>query len=89
MFMKFEDDLPIFGCIKDIIIVNCECLFILIPYVGHTFSTHYNAYEVSCELTNYVVYKQENLIDHHTLTLNNSFVTSCHRTYICVKYHEF
>ena len=43
-----EDDMPVFGSIKDIIIkqnIN-DTLFILQPYRVSTFNTHYYSYEV-------------------------------------------
>ena len=41
---SFDEEIPVFGKIVDIIITKfSDCLFILIPYIGINFHTHYNA----------------------------------------------
>lgn len=87
----FDEDIPIFGKIADIIIPpSGKCLFILIPYVGYTFCSHLNSYKVHHITSTYLVYTQQELVDYHTLSLNKSFARSlAHNNYVCMKYHVF
>ena len=47
VLVTFDDDIPIFGRIKDIIVTaSGEFLFVFVPYVGALFNYHYHSYEV-------------------------------------------
>ena len=46
VLVTFDDDIPIFGRIKDIYVTaSGECLFVFVP-VGALFNYHYHSYEV-------------------------------------------
>ena len=69
-----EDDMPVFGYIKDIIIkqeIN-NTLFILQPYRASTFNPHYYSYEVY-PVSEHLIYLQKELADYHPLSLSKSF----------------
>ena len=89
VFVTIEDEKPIFGLIEDIIVVQGDCYFVLAPYIGLTFCSHFNAYEVHCTPSQFIVCKQSDLIDYHLLTLCKSFDSNCHKSYVCLKYHVF
>ena len=61
-----EDDLPVFGVIKDILIKQNlnDTLFILQPYRTHTFNAHYYSDEVY-PVNETLIYKHKELADHH------------------------
>ena len=90
VFVSIEDETPIFGYIQDIIVVHGDCYFVLVPYIGHTFCSHFNAYEVDspCQY-NVIISSQNDLIDYHLLTLNKSFDLNCQKSFVCLKYHVF
>lgn len=88
VFIAIDEEVPVFGKVKDIIVVHGLCFFVLVPYVGYNFCTHFNAYEVEHCSNQYIICKQEELIDHHLLTINKSFGAS-QKLYICLKYHVF
>ena len=57
-------------------------------YLPQRFNHHYNAYEV--ELVNeYIILKQEDLIDSHPLSLSKSFDTAVSSNFVTLKYHVF
>lgn len=86
-----DDDTPVFGRILDIIVVSLhdDCLFVMCPYIGSSFSAHYNAYQVHTpDVSQYLFYKQKKLTDHHILSLSKSFDPSLsHILYVCLKYN--
>ena len=52
MLCTFDDDIPIFGEVVDIIVtMSGVCLFALKPYIGYQFSSHFNSYEVTLKAT--------------------------------------
>ena len=72
-----EDDLPVFGVIKDIIIKQDlhDTLFILQPYRASTFNAHFYSYEVY-PVSETLIYTQKELADHHPLCISKSFSLS-------------
>ena len=72
-----EDDLPVFGVIKDIVIKQdlSDTLFILQPYRTSTFNTHYYSYEVY-PVSETLIYTQKELADYHPLWISKSFSSS-------------
>ena len=47
----FDNDVPVFGCIHDIVTNNLlQCSFVLVPYIGYEFHAHLNAYAVEKEI---------------------------------------
>ena len=87
----FDEDIPIFGLIVDIIIPSSQdCLFILVPYIGYSFNHHFNSYEVQINSAKHLVYRQSELLDYHPLNLSNSFSSALNHTlFVCLKYHVF
>ena len=85
--MDFEDE-PLFGCIKDVIVVNSTCFFVLIPFLESNFYAHYNAYEVNTP-GQFIIYRQEDFVDYHPLALTKSFSSSCQKPFVSLKYHVF
>ena len=72
-YIEEEDDLPVFGVIKDILIKQNlnDTLFILQPYRTHTFNAHYYSYEVY-PVSETLIYKYKELADHHPLCISFS-----------------
>lgn len=91
VFCAIDDHTPLFGKIKDILVLPSQnCLFTLVPYEGTYFCSHFNAYELHCMDFNYLLYSQEDLIDHRTLSISKSFSRLLsHKRYLCLKYHVF
>ena len=76
-YIEEEDDLPVFGVIKDILIKQNlnDTLFILQPYRTHTFNAHYYSYEVY-PVSETLIYKHKELADHHPLCISKAFSLS-------------
>lgn len=73
----YEDDVPVFGKIKDILLQpnKDNSLFILTPFTCTRFNRHFYSYEVvATEET--LIYQQEELLDYHPLYLSKSFNVS-------------
>ena len=74
-----DDDLPVFGVIKDITIKIKQdlnnTLFILQPYRASTFNAHFYLYEVY-PVSETLIYTQKELADHHPLCISKSFSLS-------------
>lgn len=89
VFCTIDEDIPVFGKIIDIVVISHDdCVLVLRPYVGSNFCSHYNAYEVHPSHSQYLIYKQKDLIDHHTLSMNKSFAPSlAYKNFVCLKYH--
>ena len=68
------DDDPVFGKLVDIVInqQNDKCWLILQPFIVTGYNTHYNAYKVE-PLFDYIICQQQDLADHHILTITKSF----------------
>lgn len=86
VFVNFKDEIPIFGYIQDIIVIHGDCYFVLVPYIGYNFRSHFNAYEVDHTPSQFIICKQEDLIDYHLLTLNKSFSSDYQKSFVCLKY---
>lgn len=86
VLVAFDDDIPVFGKILDVICVENKCMFVCIPYVGDTFYKHFNAYEVTQSTTHYIFCQQNELADYHLLSLCQSFSGS-HKWYISLKHN--
>ena len=70
----FQIRKAVFRKIVDIIMTKfSDCIFILITYIGINFHTHYNAFEVHADATHYIVYRQRDLTDYHSLSLSKSY----------------
>ena len=91
VFYGIDNDIPVFGKIKDIIVLgHNDHLFVLIPYVGNWFSSHFNAYEVQCHPNQIILCGQKELVDYHALSFSKSFSPSLsHKLYVSLKYHVF
>ena len=64
------------------------CWFIMKICLPQRFNEHYNAYEV--ELTDeYIVMKQEDLVDFHPLSISKSFDAAVTSTFVTLKHHVF
>jgi len=68
------DDDPVFGKLIDIVInqQNEKCWLILQPFIVTGYDTHFNAYKVE-PLSDFIICQQQDLVDHHTLTICKSF----------------
>ena len=76
VLIAIDEEIPVFGKVKDIIVINRQCYFVLAPYVGYNFCTHFNAYEVEHRSSLYIICRQADLIDYHLLTISRSFDSS-------------
>ena len=82
----FDNDVPVFGCIHDIVTNNLlQCFFVLVPYIGYEFHAHFNAYAVEKEINQYIICVQKEFMDHHVLSLSKQF--NGQETYVCLKYN--
>ena len=89
MIYSMDVDIPVFGKILDLIVHQSDCLFVLQPYDG-TFNTHYNAYEVHTNSSQYLFCKQKDFVDHHILSISKSFSSLLsHSSFVSLKYHVF
>ena len=79
-----DDDLPVFGIIKDLIIKQDlnDTLFILQLYQASTFNAHFYSYEVY-PVSKTLIYTQKELADHHPLYISKSFSLLIIITVIC------
>ena len=78
--------MPVFGRIKDIVVFQKEPpIFILTPYICTSCNNHFHAFEVS-PLNEVLIYKQNQFLDHHPLTISQSFETSS-PLFVCLKYN--
>ena len=84
VLVTFDDDIPIFGKLQDIIVTTSgECLFVFIPYVGALFNYHFHSYEVHAVHNQY-------LADFQPLSISHSFKRSLFNiNFVCLKYHVF
>ena len=83
----YEDEMPVFGKIKDIIITpSCECLLVLTPLVSTAFNGHLHAYEVSPLAHDTLIYRQRELADFNPLSVSKAF-KSPSPMLVCMKYH--
>ena len=88
---SFDDEIPIFGVVSDILVtLSGDCLFVSITYIGSSFFSHFNAYEVWPNHSAYIVCQQRDFADYHPLSLSKSFGSSLsHKTFVSFKYHVF
>lgn len=86
----FEDEMPIFGEIVNIIVTPLkECLLVIHPLVADYFDRHFRAYHVIPCKDRIIVYCHFQLHDHQILHTNRIHSTVDHGLYVCVKYHVF
>ena len=68
-----EDNLPVFGKITDIVIIqSCICVFVLKPYISTTYNHHFHSFEVSL-MDDIFFYEQNELVDFHPLFISKSY----------------
>lgn len=54
------------------------------------FNEHFNAFEVELQdNVEYLVLQQENLADHHPLSISKSFDSTIESDFVVLKYHVF
>ena len=82
----FDDEVPVFGRIEDIITTSTGSLFITSHYKTVTFNIHFHAYEVKHAHNELSVLRQEELVDYHTLQISKSYNVSS-PMFIRTKYH--
>ena len=54
----------------------------------HQFNEHYNTYDVEL-IDEYIVLRQEDLVDYYPLSLSKSFDTAVTSNFVTLKYHVF
>lgn len=91
VLVTFDDDIPIFGKLQDIIVTTSgECLFVFIPYVGALFNYHFHSYEVHAVHNQYLVCRHQEFADFQPLSISHSFKCSLfNKNFVCLKYHVF
>ena len=79
------DDDPLFGKLVDIVISQ-KCWLILQPFIATGFNKHFNAFEVEPQC-DYIICQQQDLLDHHTLSISKSFDLTLQSTnFVALKY---
>lgn len=79
------DDDPLFGKLVDIVISQ-KCWLILQPFIATGFNKHFNAFEVEPQC-DYIICQQQDLLDHHTLSICKSFDLTLQSTnFVALKY---
>jgi len=78
----YDNDLPVFGNIRDVILQpnKEDTLLILTPYITEKYNRHFSAYEVK-EVDGTSIYHQHELVDYHPLYLSKLFCVAI--TFIC------
>lgn len=81
------DDDPLFGKLVDLVITQSnKCWLVLQPFKATRFNQHFNSYEVEPQ-GNYIICQQQDLVDHHTLSICKSFDSTLQSTnFVTLKY---
>jgi len=86
----YNDDQPGFGKLVDIVSLKDLYWLILKPCLIKKFNEHYNAFEIEVQIHEHIVIQQEDLADHHPLTISKSFNSALkHSDFVVLKYHVF
>ena len=72
----------------DLIVSKGVCWFVMKTCLPHQFNEHYNAYDVEL-IDEYIVLRQEDLVDYYPLSLSKSFDTAVTSNFVTLKYHVF
>ena len=87
VFVRFEQDVPVFGQIKEILCCEREYFMTLHILTTEIFNSHFHAYEVK-KTNTFRLCKFNSLVDHHPLWVYQSFdsinITTC---FVPLKYH--
>ena len=87
VFRCFQEDIPIFGIIKEILSINKIFYFVLHLLETVTFNPHFHAYEVIAT-KHYHACTQDELQDYHPLWLYESYSVELNGTwFVPLKYH--
>ena len=86
----YNDDQPLFGKLIDVIATKDLHWLIVKPYMIKKFNEHYNAFEIELQDNmECLVLQQENLADHHPLSISKSFDSTIQSDFVVLKYHVF
>lgn len=81
------DDDPLFGKLVDLVVTqNNECWLVLQPFKATRFNQHFNSFEIEPQ-GNYIICQQQDLVDHHPLSICKSFDSTLRSTnFVTLKY---
>jgi len=82
----FDDGVPVFGRIEDIVSTPTGTLFITSQYKTMAFNMHFHAYEINATNDELLILRQEELADYHPLHISKSY-NALSPMYIRTKYH--
>jgi len=87
VFVCFQEDIPVFGIIKEILSIDKIFYFVLRLLETVVFNPHFHAYEVITTM-HYFACTQKELQDYHPLWIYESYSLELNGTYfIPLKYH--
>ena len=81
------DSLPVFGCVKNIIVVDHDVHFVCLPVKINGYVSHSRTYNVTKDFVSSAFsVKYKNLFDFHPLALHKCFMTNCYFDHIVLRH---
>ena len=87
VFMEWNDEFPVFGCVQQVLLVNCKIHLVIQPWKTRWFSRHYHAYGVEKNARDELKVKTPSeLRDNKPVHVVNSYDPDDANHYVAVRF---